>query len=231
MKNQIPNLITLTNLFLGCLAAIAALNFDFKLTALFLLFAAFADLLDGAFARWLKVESPIGKDLDSLADMISFGFVPGTILYALWIKNSAGDFFTPTAFTCFIFTLGAALRLAIFNTTKQDKRAFSGLPTPAATLFVVGVMLSLRDSPSGTLPNWIFPAISITLTFFMLSKIPMFTFKIDHFNWKGNEKRLIFLLFAILSFLFFQQNALVIIVSFYIVFNILTYLISSKSIS
>ncbi len=229
MKNHIPNFITLINLFLGCAAIITALNFDFNLTAKLLFLAAFADLLDGAAARFLKTQSNIGKDLDSLADVISFGFAPATILYSLWIKNSSADFFYPIALFSFLITLGAALRLAIFNNTTQNKKAFKGLPTPAATLFVVGIMLLFKEKLPGTIPLWIFPTSTVLLVFLMLSPIPMFSFKMENFQWKGNEIRFIFLFVSFLSILIFREKALLLIMGFYIIHNFFLYLFSAKT--
>jgi CDP-diacylglycerol--serine O-phosphatidyltransferase len=229
MKNHIPNFITLINLFLGCVAIITALNFDFNLTAKLLFLAAFADLLDGAAARFLKAQSNIGKDLDSLADVISFGFAPATILYSLWIKNSSTDFFYPIALFSFLITLGAALRLAIFNNTTQNKKAFKGLPTPAATLFVVGIMLLFKEKLPGTIPLWIFPTSTVLLVFLMLSPIPMFSFKMENFQWKGNEIRFIFLFVSFLSILIFREKALLLIMGFYIIHNFFLYLFSAKT--
>ena len=229
MKNHIPNFITLINLFLGCAAVISSLNFDFNLTAIFLLFAALADLLDGALARILKAQSNIGKDLDSLADMVSFGFAPGTILYALWVKNSDVDFFYPLALFSFLITLGAALRLAIFNTTPQNKLSFKGLPTPAATLFIVGLMLVFKEKVPGTIPIWIYPSTAIILSALMLSSIPMFSFKMENFHWKGNEIRFIFLFISFFSILLLVDKAILLLMGFYIIYNFLFFVFSAKS--
>ncbi|MCB0663026.1 MAG: CDP-alcohol phosphatidyltransferase family protein, partial [Saprospiraceae bacterium] len=133
----LPNLITLLNLFFGCLAAISILNGAYYLGIIFSLAGGLADFLDGMVARLLNVQSNIGKELDSLADMVSFGFVPGIIFYKLislnlpWPGLSVINWYAVPAF---LITMFSALRLAKFNLDNRQTESFIGMPTPAATV-------------------------------------------------------------------------------------------------
>ena len=145
IKKHIPNLFTLSNLFCGTFAIIFAVNSKFELTAIFVAFGIFFDFFDGFLARILKVSGELGKQLDSLADMVTSGVVPGIVMFYLLANKQIGiidfkdNFFNSSYIPLFGFliTLGACYRLAKFNLDTRQTESFIGLPTPAMSLFVV----------------------------------------------------------------------------------------------
>ena len=223
MRKHIPNFITLLNLFFGCCALVAVLYGQF-LTAFWLLLAgALADFLDGMVARLLKVHSELGKQLDSLADMVSFGAVPGAIFYMLLqYGTSTGEAqtFSILCSTGFILTLFACLRLAKFNIDERQSDSFIGLPTPACALFVVGLMLIYEFNSFGLRPFLLQPiflwiAIAV-LSAAMVAEIPMFSLKFKHLKWKGNEIKFIFAALSLLLLLLLREAAFSLIIIIYL---------------
>lgn len=223
MRKNIPNFITLINLYCGC-AALACIFYEQFVLAFWLLLAGgIADFLDGMVARLLNVSSPMGKELDSLADMVSFGAVPGAIFYMLIQKSlspeSAGSF-SLIASSGFLVTIFACLRLAKFNIDTNQSKNFIGLPTPSCTIFSVGLML-VYDLNSFNLqslilnPYFLFPSL-LLISFIMLAKLEMFSFKFDSFKWEGNEIKFIFAALSILLIVFLRELAFSIIVLLYI---------------
>ena len=226
MKKHIPNTVTLLNLFSGCCATVAVLNSQFILASWFLLISVLADYLDGAVARMLDVKSPLGKELDSMADMVSFGIVPGVILYMLLLKgmDMPGGRLVWKAVPAFLLSTFAGLRLAKFNLDTRQEDHFLGLPTPSCTLFVVGLMLIYQfDSYSlqgwVTSPAFIYVCV-IVLSFLLVSEIPMFHFKFKVLTWKGNELKLSFAIISIISLFILKEAALSLIVFVYILVNL-----------
>jgi len=185
-----PNLLTSLNLLSGCIAALAFLNHYYILGIVLVLFSAIFDFLDGLVARALKVTGDFGKELDSLADVVSFGFVPGVIVYVSFLKALDLHTFTDVVeqktllpFCGFILTIFSAIRLAIFNTLSSNVKGFIGLPTPANTLFFLSFPIFWVSLPSlhpvlDLVNNTSFLLI-ITLLFsgLMVSKIPMLSLK------------------------------------------------------
>lgn len=155
MRKQIPNMITLLNLFCGCTALVSIFYGEFLQAFTFVFIGGLADYSDGMVARWLNVKSPFGKELDSIADMVTFGVVPGAIMYMLInyslspidINTVASDplvlkqSFSWMALPAFLIPVFAAIRLAKFNLDPRQSEEFIGLNTPACTMFVVGIML------------------------------------------------------------------------------------------
>lgn len=216
MLKHIPNTLTAANLFLGCLSIIATFDGNLTDAAWLICFAAILDFFDGFAARFLKVHSEIGKQLDSLADVVSFGVAPGFIFYAI---SQAKLEFTSSPFQFPLFVLIAsylpllipifsAFRLAKFNIDTRQSDSFIGLPTPANALFICCIPFVLNQGP-----NWaetifeslafltLFPILS---SFLLVSEIPLFALKFKHFGIKGNEIRYGFLLSAVLLILVFQ---------------------------
>jgi len=139
----IPNILTLFNLFLGCIITLLLIegNLPIESISFLILITLFFDFLDGLIARKFNLESNLGAQLDSLADMISFGLVPGIIMYKLFMEVSLDPFLPLLGFT---ITLASALRLANYNTSHADLKYFKGLPTPANTLFILSLMMIMR---------------------------------------------------------------------------------------
>lgn len=225
MNKHIPNTITLVNLFSGCCALVSVLNDQFVLAFWFLLASMTADYLDGAVARLLEVNSPLGKELDSFADMVSFGVVPGAILYMLLTKGMpfAQSTLAWGALPAFALSAFAGLRLAKFNLDTRQEEYFLGLPTPSCTLFVVGLMLiyeydSFQLQSLVIQPIFLYACILI-LSFLLISEVPMFNFKFSSFAWKGNEIRYSFAVLTIVLLIFLKEAAFSVLISLYILFN------------
>ncbi|MBK8721702.1 MAG: CDP-diacylglycerol--serine O-phosphatidyltransferase [Saprospiraceae bacterium] len=200
MKRQIPNALTLTNLFCGCMAIVCAIHFKFIPVIWLIVIAFVADALDGQVARWLNVSAPIGKQLDSLADMVSFGVLPGMILYSLLIKSFGipkPDALIVEAAPAFILSVFAGYRLAKFNVDTRQSDVFLGLATPACTVLVAGIMLVFEMGNAEIremIANKTFLySLIIVLSFFMVSDIPLLNFRFPHYKWKGNKARWIFI--------------------------------------
>jgi CDP-diacylglycerol--serine O-phosphatidyltransferase len=141
MARTIPNLLTLLNLFCGSSAVVCLFIGQIEWTLVFLLASLVADVLDGLAARSLNMSSPLGKELDSLADMVSFGFLPGAVLFYLLFIGCKFQYSLWAALPAFLITIASALRLARFNLDSRQEFIFYGLPTPAATVFIGGLLL------------------------------------------------------------------------------------------
>ncbi|MGB0932138.1 MAG: CDP-diacylglycerol--serine O-phosphatidyltransferase [Chitinophagales bacterium] len=213
-RTYIPNLLTLTNLFLGCLAIVAA--FDGRLIAVpFLLLAAgFADFFDGFAARLLKVTSTIGKELDSLADMVSFGVVPGIVIYKMleltYMETKGIDevelFYLAPAF---LVSICAAIRLAKFNVDERQTEKFLGLATPVATGAIASLIWVLNDTQYATtfepfiLNLYFLYTLTLLISYLMVSEIPMFSFKFKKRGFKANLLQIVCLIFSFSSVFIF----------------------------
>lgn len=193
----IPNLLTLSNLLCGAAGAVMALTYG-DLTAAFCLVvaAAFFDFLDGFVARLLGQSSPIGLQLDSLADDVTFGLTPAAILFALYGRTTEGIWLGGVdwpAFFVFFFSACAALRLAKFNIDDTQRTEFCGLPSPAAALFCasLGLVAERYEVP---VPREAVLAAAVGMGLLMVSPVRMFALKFHGFGWRGNELRYAFLL-------------------------------------
>lgn len=230
MKRHIPNILTLANLFLGCCATASILYGQFIQAFYFFLGSGLADYLDGALARAFKVKSNIGKELDSLADMVSFGVVPGAILYMLLVKGMAGEEVLPIELTlaaspAFLVTLFSALRLANFNIDTRQSENFIGMPTPAAAMFTMGLLLIFHYDSFGfadVVSNPLFIYITIPiLCWLMVAQFPMFSLKFKKLAWSGNELRISFAIVAVLMGILLKEAAFSAIILVYIIFTII----------
>ncbi len=199
MQN-LPNLLTLLNLFCGACASVCILSAEFGVAAGFMAGSLAADFLDGLAARALNAQSPLGKELDSLADMVSFGFAPGALLYMLISITLQGSFFFvqvcyPALFA-FLITVFSGYRLAKFNLDERQRQDFIGLATPANAVFFMGLGLIYAWNPLGgrdfiLQPRFLFALIPVSC-WLLTAEIPMFSFKIKQWGWKGNEIKFIF---------------------------------------
>lgn len=225
MRRHIPNLLTLLNLFCGCCASVLMLSTDAQVPLAFLLMgiALLADLLDGMTARLLGISSELGQQLDSLADLISFGFFPATLFYRLLAETlAAHPGWVVEATPAFILTLFAALRLGRFNIDPGQKEHFIGLPTPAMTIFALGFLPEGASflTPFRETPLFIYGCI-IGLSLLMVSPISLLSLKVKDWKWKGNEARILLLIGSLSAFLLFQWAALPVIIIFYVILSLL----------
>ena len=205
---------------------VAVLNGQFILASWLLLVSILADYLDGAIARLLNVKSTLGKELDSMADMVSFGVVPGVILYVLLIQGLGSQMngLVWGAAPAFILSTFSGLRLAKFNLDTRQEDHFLGLPTPSCTLFVVGLMLIYHFDSFGLKawiiqPGFIYMCVFI-LSYLLVSEIPMFHFKFKKLVWKGNEVKLSFAFLALIALLLLKEAALSLMIFVYTLINI-----------
>ena len=192
MKKHIPNMITCLNLISGCIATYFAFQSDYSMALLFIVIGAVFDFFDGMTARLLHVSSPIGKELDSLADDITFGFAPSAIVFSFLCSFHIHLPFIP--FLAFIMAAFSALRLAKFNLDERQALGFIGLPTPANALFWGSLIVGLESYPYFEGMEWIILVSTFISCWLLVAEIPMFALKFKTWGWKGNEIKYIFLL-------------------------------------
>ena len=232
--NQIPNALTLLNVFCGACALVSILNGRYTEGVTFLVVCLIADFLDGFAARLLNVKSEMGKELDSLADMVSFGVVPAAILYKLLTTATIFSFMQASYYPllAFVITAFSCYRLAKFNLDTRQTTDFIGLNTPTNTLFFVGLLFikinhieGLDDLTSNA--TFLYALIPIS-SYLLISEIPMFSLKIKGFQWTGNEARFIFGIVAVLLLLLMREAAIALLVVLYVLINIGSNLIFSR---
>ena len=233
-KQHIPNAITCGNLLSGCMSILFLASGMPVKAALMIFVAGLFDFLDGFLARILHANSPIGADLDSLSDVVSFGVAPGFIMYwlmsrsfdsRLWLYEwwpTIGDF---NVLPCLAFLLPvfSAIRLAKFNIDDTQKTSFRGLPAPGMAIFMASLVLALgqvHHLTDGALDYWACLGITLIFSFMMVSRLRFFSFKMKSAKWKGNEVRWIFLVIAVASFIIFKWLALPFIMMLYILMSI-----------
>ncbi len=229
MKKQIPNFLTCLNLFCGCIAVVMIFRNHLEWAAYMVFVAAVFDLMDGMAARMLKVSSPIGKELDSLADVVSFGFVPGAILFKLLQENvgtiSDNEMLTRMfQFVPFIVTLFSAVRLAKFNLDTRQADSFIGLPTPANTLLIVSLPLIIANDRFG-LTNFIMNpyfliGLSLVQSFLLVAELPLIALKFKNFTWKDNSYQFILIIASAVLLIALKFVALPLIIMLYVLLSV-----------
>lgn len=227
IKKHIPNTITCCNLLSGCVAAVYAFQGVYTFAFAFIIAGAVFDFFDGLSARALKVSSPIGKELDSLADVITFGFAPATMVNS-WLCECVDAHLDMSIafampFTAFLLVAFSALRLAKFNVDERQTCSFIGLPTPANALFwgalVIGSHDTIVDNPYG----WILViALVLLFSWLLVAEIPMFSLKFKNLTWKSNRIVYIFLLVSLVLLAWLGLNGLSAVIGWYIILSILT---------
>ncbi|RKD14347.1 CDP-diacylglycerol--serine O-phosphatidyltransferase [Pelobium manganitolerans] len=216
IKKHIPNALTCANLFFGCMAGVYAFNGDLKTVAFFTLVSGVFDFFDGFAARLLHVKSDIGRELDSLADVISFGFVPGIVLFKLLSLSLPGYW----PYIGFIITVFSALRLAKFNIDTRQTEDFIGLNTPMNTFFVVSLPYLLDDFAWVSNPYFLV-ILSFLLSYLLVSEIRFFSMKFSKLSWQANKFKFTFLISAIVLLAVFNVAAVPLILLAYLVFSAL----------
>lgn len=237
LKKYIPNLLTLLNLFCGTIAVIFAVNNELEIAAYFVFLGIFFDFFDGFAARIFKVEGELGKQLDSLADVVTSGVVPGIVVYKLLQTKKSIEIFNTEIvswktediellpFLGLIFTLAAAYRLAKFNIDERQTSSFIGLPTPAAALVVLSLPLILNYSSlefATTLieNKWFLIGLTAVLSFLMNAEIPLFSLKFKDYSWKNNRIKYVFLILTIILVISLQFIAIPLVILLYILLSI-----------
>lgn len=249
MKKHIPNSLTLLNLFSGCCGIVACSQNEYKLVPIFIAISLLADFLDGFVARLLNVKSELGGQLDSLADMVTFGVLPGMMLYSiLSVHINLLDANLPAKATpilkdlkplvAFIYTLFACVRLAKFNLDTRQTINFIGLNTPACAIFVLGFYMQFFTKWQFE-SNWNFVIyakiaamiIPIILAFLAVAELEIFSMKGNPFNWKENKMRVLFLISAIPQIVFFKWLGLSTLIVSYVMFALLHNVLEKKQLS
>jgi len=231
MNKHIPNLVSSLNLLAGCISiAIAFYDVEFAVWLIFL--AIILDFLDGFLARLLRAQSELGKQLDSLADIVSFGVAPAVILYLMFLKSwnlpalSIGYLYI-TPFISFLIPVFSALRLAKFNLDQRQSGNFYGLPTPANALLIISVPMIIKQygNSSGigdfALDTIVLVALTLTSSYLLVSGIQLLSFKFKHYRWQENQLRYSFILLAIVLLIIFQFAAIPFIIALYIILSLI----------
>ncbi len=245
MKRHVPNLITLMNVFCGCVATVFALLNQLELAAVFVCLGIVFDFFDGLAARVLDVRSELGLQLDSLADVITSGLVPGIIMFQLLGMSMSGGWnvdlsaqasdatfwaglkVAPLPFFGFLITMASAYRLAKFNIDENQTSSFVGLPTPANAILIISLPLILlyqnNDFLNGIILNqWFLIGMTILSAFLLNSKIELFALKFKNWSFQDNALRYIFIIVSLVLLITLKFLAVPVIIVFYILSSLST---------
>ena len=220
-------MITCCNLLSGCVAAVFAFQGVYTVAFACIIMGAVFDFFDGLTARALKVSSPIGKELDSLADVITFGLAPATMAYS-WLCECASahlDMLVASAmpFAAFLLVAFSALRLAKFNVDERQTSSFIGLPTPANALFWGGLVIGSHDVVVAQPYGWVLVLVLIVLfSWLLVAEIPMFSLKFKNLSWKSNRIAYTFLLVSLVLLVVLGWGGLSAVIGWYIILSLLT---------
>lgn len=216
MVKHIPNILTIANLFVGIIGIIFAFEGNLLYASITIWLAALFDFLDGFSARILKVTSAIGKELDSLSDLVSFGVLPATILFQL----IDGKLSEPITLVVFVIAIFSAIRLARFNIDTKQTNSFTGMPTPAVAFFISGLHFW-----QGQYPEWFNLATiaitSIVLAILLISPINFLAFKFSDFSIRNNWQKYSILLISTILLIILQAKALPLIIAFYLLLSVI----------
>ncbi|KAB1067056.1 phosphatidylserine synthase [Tamlana haliotis] len=242
MKKHIPNALTLLNLFSGSIAVILAVNNQLVSAAFFVFLGIFFDFFDGFAARKLNVSSELGLQLDSLADMVTSGLVPGIVMYKLlelslpvWGDSEASEltalsfenleFNMILPFFGLLVTLGSAYRLAKFNIDEEQQSYFKGLPTPANTILILGLPLILEFQSSEViqaiiLNKWFLIGLTFLSCYILNADIKLFALKFKNFGFKDNAIRYVFLILSLVFIVVLKFIAIPAIILLYLILSV-----------
>lgn len=242
LKKHVPNLITLLNLFAGSIAVVFAVQGNLVMAALFVAVGIFFDFFDGLAARALDVKSELGLQLDSLADMITSGLVPGIVMFQLLLRALPGDPVESTDWSTgqdllvwdfhyaalfgLLVTLASGYRLAKFNIDDRQTDSFIGLPTPANALLILSLPLILIFQPqpevvSVILNEWFLIGLTLFSCFILNAEIPLFALKFDNWGFKENKLRYFFIVLCLALLIIFHFVAIPLIIVSYVLLSII----------
>ncbi|HEY0030665.1 MAG TPA: CDP-alcohol phosphatidyltransferase family protein [Bacteroidia bacterium] len=253
IKKHIPNAITCSNLLCGCLAIVCAFNGNLTWSAYLVGLAAVLDFFDGFVARLLKVGGEMGKQLDSLADMVTFGVVPGVVMYHLIkqgidYKNYFSQGVVDTTFfgtiapflpyTAFLITIFSCIRLAKFNIDTRQTDSFIGVPTPANTILICSLPLIIEFHRDGygkyhtlLLNPYLLIGLTIVMSYLLIAELPLFALKFKNFGWPDNKIRYSFLIISVILLILFQFIAIPFIIFLYIVLSVINNMTNKTKLS
>jgi CDP-diacylglycerol--serine O-phosphatidyltransferase len=233
IKKHIPNSITCGNLLCGCLAIVEAFRGNLVTSTYFVGIAAILDFFDGFTARLLNVHSEIGKQLDSLADMVTFGVVPGVIVFKLMSiylvcgVNQEYEFYLP--YIAFLIPIFSALRLAKFNVDTRQSSSFIGVPTPANAILICSLPLIAEMQPVFMGLNlqpliystYFLIGLSVLMSWLMIAELPLFALKFKNFGWADNKVRYSFIIMAVILLLLLKFIAIPLIIFLYVILSMI----------
>lgn len=229
ITRNIPNNITSCNLFCGCVASYMAFQNEYRLAMLFIVLGAVFDFFDGMTARLLKVSSPIGKELDSLADNITFGLAPSAIVFSLFKEVHMPSFMAGISeyvpYFAFIISVFSALRLAKFNLDERQTTSFIGMPTPANALFWSSFAIWITEDSNliHSFNALYLLLLVIFMSLLLVSELPMFSLKFKSLSWKSNKIQYIFLAVSVILLGLCGLSGLPAVIIWYIILSAITY--------
>lgn len=216
---HIPNFLTCCNLLCGCIGIVFCLENRALPAAYFVWIGGLFDFFDGFAARLLKVSSPIGKELDSLADIVTFGILPSLVMYKMIGAVTTNEWLP---YLAFLIAVCSALRLAIFNVDETQHESFKGLNTPANSLFITSIAFLPTSLNDWIQQDWVLILITLVFSLLMVSRIDIIAFKFKNFLWVDNKARFTFLSIAVLLIILMGKTALPFIILFYILFSLVS---------
>ena len=224
ITRHIPNALTCMNLFSGCIACVMAFHANFEMAMLFIVIGAVFDFFDGLAARLLHAYSNIGKDLDSLADDVSFGVAPALIVFSLFKEINYPDYLSSLAnwlpYAAFLIAIFSALRLAKFNNDTRQTTSFIGLPVPANALFWASLVAGCK--PIACYHPLLTLALVCLFSWLLVSEIPMFSLKFKNLSWKDNKIAFIFVIISAILLITLKIAGFAAVIVWYILLSILT---------
>ncbi len=234
MKKHIPNSVTCLNLFSGCLGIVFAFQGNLIWASYAIVIAAVFDFFDGMLARLLKAYSDIGKELDSLADMVSFGVLPSVIIYQLFALSPQTDFGAEwISFSAFIIAVFSALRLAKFNIDTRQSENFIGLPTPANALLIASFPLIIAESSTYfaefILKYWFLAIFSFIMSMLLVAEVPLISLKFKSLKFQENLLRYILIISSVLLLLFLKFEAVPVIILIYFLISLIQFRSADKN--
>ncbi len=234
IKAQIPNLFTMLNLFCGCAALVMVADYKFDLAFYFVCLGIFFDFFDGFFARKFNVAGPLGVQLDSLADMVTSGVVPGYVMFKMIANSNCFGIESYFPYLGFVITLGACYRLAKFNIDERQLVSFIGLPTPANALLITSLPLVANYFHSEvamgfSYNKWFLITLTLLSAFIMNAEIPLFSLKFKNLSFAKYKLQISFLAFSVLLLIFLQILAVPLIIVMYVLLSIINNIVNKKA--
>ena len=234
IKAQIPNSFTMLNLFCGCAALVMVADYKFDLAFYFVCLGIFFDFFDGFFARKFNVAGPLGVQLDSLADMVTSGVVPGYVMFKMIANSNCFGIESYFPYLGFVITLGACYRLAKFNIDERQLVSFIGLPTPANALLITSLPLVANYFHSEvamgfSYNKWFLITLTLLSAYIMNAEIPLFSLKFKNLSFAKYKLQISFLAFSVLLLIFLQILAVPLIIVMYVLLSIINNIVNKKA--
>jgi CDP-diacylglycerol---serine O-phosphatidyltransferase len=224
IKRNIPNALTCSNLLCGCIGVVEAFHNNLLLSCALIGVALIFDFFDGFVARLLKVTSPIGKDLDSLADMVTFGLLPSVIVYQMLMQSIPDLMGIWKAYPAFVIAIFSAIRLAKFNNDPRQSDTFIGVPTPANAMLIASLPIIAQrheDLRPYIINTTHLLVLTFVMSFLLVAEIPLLALKFKNFSWKDNAYRFSFLALSALLLIIFKVVAIPFVMILYLLLSVI----------